>query len=349
MQTSHLTHTDLVSPFSFPQPLPQRQLGRNGPVIAALGLGCMGMSEFYGSSDEAASLATLQAALDAGVSMLDTADMYGPYTNEELIGRAIRGQRDRVLIATKFGIVRDPSQPQLRGVNASPAYLRSSVEGSLRRLGTEVIDLYYLHRMDPNIPIEDTIGAMADLVAAGKIRYIGLSEASAETIRRAHAVHPLTALQSEYSLWTRDPEADVLNLCRELGIAFVAYSPLGRGFLSGAIRSPEQFDADDYRRHSPRFQGENFTKNLQLVTQVEQLAEQYGCTASQLALAWVLAQGEHIIPIPGTRRIANLHSNLGALRLSLSQQDLQRLNAVFPPDAVAGARYPAQVMAMVNR
>ena len=349
MQTNHLSSPVSASPLSLPQPLPQRQLGRQGPWIGALGLGCMGMSEFYGSSDEAQSLATLQYAIDHGVTMLDTADMYGPYTNEELIGRAIRGQRDKVLIASKFGIVRDPAQPQLRGVNASPAYLRTSVEGSLLRLGTEVIDLYYLHRMDPQVPIEDTVGAMADLVNAGKIRYIGLSEASADTIRRAHAVHPLTAVQSEYSLWTRDPEEAVLECCRQLGIAFVAYSPLGRGFLSGAIRSPEQFDADDYRRHSPRFQGENFTKNLQLVTQVEQLAEQYGCTASQLALAWVLAQGEHIIPIPGTRRIANLASNLAALSLRLSAADLQHLNAVFPPQAVAGSRYPEQVIAMVNR
>ena len=274
--------------------------------------------------------------------------MYGPYTNEELLGRAIKGKRDQVFIATKFGIVRDLSNPQARGINGSPEYIKQSVEGSLKRLGVDHIDLYYQHRIDPNTPIEESVGAMADLVKAGKIRYIGLSEPAAATIERAHQVHPITAIQSEYSLWTRDPEQDVLATCRRLGIGFVPYSPLGRGFLTGALTSPEQFAEDDYRRFSPRFQGENFNKNLQLVYKVEQLAKDYGCSASQLALAWVLAQDPHIVPIPGTKRRRYLEENWGALKLQLSASDLQALNDIFPPDAVAGERYPEASMKVLN-
>ncbi|MCD5363226.1 aldo/keto reductase [Chromobacterium aquaticum] len=327
----------------------QRMLGRNGPSVSALGLGCMGMSAFYGAHDDAESLRTLNHALDRGVNLLDTADMYGPYRNEELLAQLLKSRRSEVVLATKFGIVMDSANPAARGVNGRPEYVRSSCEGSLKRLGVDVIDLYYQHRVDPEVPIEDTVGAMAELVRAGKVRYLGLSEAAPDTLRRAHAVHPIHALQSEYSLWTRDPEQQALALCRELGVGFVAYSPLGRGFLTGAIRSPDDFDADDYRRGSPRFQGDNFRRNLALVDKVKALAADKGCSPAQLALAWVLAHGEHIVAIPGARRQRNLDDNLGALELSLSPAELAAIDAVFPPDAVSGLRYAETVMTMVQR
>ena len=328
-----------------------RTLGRDGPVVSALGLGCMGMSAFYGGrGDDAAAIAVIHRALERGVTLLDTADMYGPHTNEVLVGRAIAGRRGQVVLATKFGVRLAPSDPQARGVDGRPEYVQAACEASLKRLGVEHIDLYYQHRVDPQVPIEDTVGAMARLVEQGKVRWLGLSEAAPETIRRAHAVHPLTALQTEYSLWSREPEDNgVLATVRELGIGFVPYSPLGRGFLTGAIRTPADFDADDYRRHSPRFQGDNFARNLALVEQVRALAAARGVTAGQLALAWVLARGEDLVPIPGTKRLAYLEENLGALDIVLDAADLARIEAVFPPAAAAGARYPAASIGSVHR
>jgi len=325
-----------------------RTLGRDGPAVSALGLGCMGMSEFYGAHDDAESIATLHHALDRGVSFLDTADAYGPYTNEELIGRALRGRRQEAFIATKFGFVRDAADPTARVIDGRPAHVRAACEGSLGRLGVTHIDLYYLHRVDRSVPIEETVGAMADLVRAGKVRYLGLSEVSPQTLERAQRVHRITAVQSEYSLWTRDPEDGVLEACERLGVGLVPYSPLGRGFLTGALKSPADFAADDYRRNNPRFQGENFNRNLVLVEKVKALALERGCTPGQLALAWVLAQGEHVVPIPGTRRRANLDENLGALAVELTAQDRSALDAAFVPAAVAGARYAEPMMRLVR-
>jgi aryl-alcohol dehydrogenase-like predicted oxidoreductase len=326
----------------------RRQLGRDGPLVSALGLGCMGMSEFYGASDESESIRTIHRALELGMTMLDTADMYGSGANEELVGKAIAGKRERVFLATKFGIVRDPGDPSSRAIDGRPEYVRSACEASLRRLGVDRIDLYYQHRVDVNVPVEETIGAMAELVRAGKVRYIGLSEASAATLRRAHAVHPVTAVQNEWSLWSRDLEENgQLAAARELGCGIVAYSPLGRGFLTGAIKTPEDFAPDDFRRSSPRFTGENFRKNLALVARVEELARAKGCSPSQIALAWLLAQGDDVVPIPGTKRVAYLEHNAAALDVTLSPGELAALNAVFPPGAASGARYPD--MSFVNR
>jgi aryl-alcohol dehydrogenase-like predicted oxidoreductase len=326
-----------------------RTLGRNGPQVSALGLGCMGMSDFYGAHDDAESIATIHHALDRGVTLLDTADMYGPHVNEELVGKAIRDRREQAFVATKFGIVRDPGDPSSRGVNGRPEYVRAACEGSLKRLGIETIDLYYQHRVDPSVPIEETVGAMAELVKAGKVRYLGLSEASGQTLTRACTVHPIAALQSEFSLWTRDPEENgMLAACRRLGVALVAYSPLGRGFLTGAIRSPDDFEVDDFRRHNPRFQGENFARNLALVDKVKKLAADKGCSPAQLALAWVLAQGEDVLAIPGTRRRSRLDENLGALDVRLDSTELAAIDAVFPPNAAAGDRYAGPSMKMVN-
>jgi aryl-alcohol dehydrogenase-like predicted oxidoreductase len=327
----------------------RRRLGRNGPEVSALGLGCMGMSEFYGSRDDAESIATIQHALDQGLDFLDTADAYGPYTNEVLVGRAIAGRRDEVVLATKFGFVRDPADPAKRVVDGSPKHVREACAASLERLGVEAIDLYYLHRVDARVPIEDTVGAMAELVNAGKVRFLGLSEVGPETLERASRVHPIAALQSEYSLWTRDPEDGVLDACRRLGIGLVAYSPLGRGFLTGAIRTPDDFEADDYRRVSPRFQGDNFAKNLALVDTVGALAKDKNCTPAQLALAWVLAQGDDIVPIPGTKRRKYLDENIGALQVQLSPEELARIEKTFPRDSVSGERYVPAMMALTGR
>ena len=311
----------------------------------------MGMSEFYGAHDDAESIRTIHHALDHGVNLLDTADIYGPHTNEQLVGRALAGgRRDKVVLATKFGIVRDPSNPAARGVNGRPEYVRAACDASLKRLGVDHIDLYYQHRIDADTPIEETVGALAELVKAGKVRWIGLSEAGVETIERAHAVHPVTALQTEYSLWTRDvDENGIMATCERLGIGFVPYSPLGRGFLTGAIRTPDDFAADDYRRTNPRFMGDNFARNLKLVDAVRAMASARGCTPAQLALAWVLARGEHVVPIPGTRRVANLDDNLGALEVTLTAQDLAGIDAIFPAGAAAGTRYAEAMMQFLSR
>ena len=326
----------------------KRRLGENGPEVSAMGLGCMGMSEFYVGGSEAESMATIHHALDRGVTFLDTADMYGWGKNEELVGRAIADRRDEVFLATKFGNVRGPNGEFL-GVRGDPEYVRSACEGSLRRLRVDVIDLYYQHRVDTTVPIEDTVGEMARLKEEGKIRFLGLSEAAPQTIRRAHQVHPITAVQTELSLWSRDAEAEVIPTVRELGIGYVAYSPLGRGFLTGQFKSPDDFEEGDFRMNHPRFQGENFQKNLDLVHEVERMAEEKGCTAAQLALAWVLAQGEDIVPIPGTKHVKYLDQNIGALEVKLSESDLKRLDSILPPGAAAGERYQARGMETVNR
>lgn len=326
-----------------------KSLGTQGLTASELGLGCMGMSEFYGETNDDESIKTLHRAHELGINFLDTADAYGPHKNEILVGKAIKSYRDEVTLATKFGIVRDPVNPHLRGLNGTPEYVKRSCEASLKRLDTDIIDLYYLHRKDPATPIEVTVGAMADLVKEGKIKCIGLSEVSAATLRKAHDVHPITALQTEYSLWSRDPEDELLATCKELGIAFVAYSPLGRGFLTGQIKRFDDFTEDDYRRFSPRFQGENFQKNLDVVNKIQALAAKKNCTASQLALAWVMAQGEHIFPIPGTKRIKYLEENAGALNITFSKEELAEIDAIAPKGIASGTRYPEAMMGIVNQ
>lgn len=325
-----------------------RKLGSQGLATSQLGLGCMGMSEFYGTASDVESIKVIHRAIELGVTFLDTADMYGPFINEELVGKAIHGKRNQVTLATKFGIRRDPTNPAVRGLSGKPDYVKSACEASLKRLNVDVIDLYYLHRVDPATPIEETVGAMSELVQAGKVKTIGLSEVSAKTLRRAHKIYPITAVQSEYSLWSRDPEDEVLDACKELGVAFVAYSPLGRGFLTGQIKKIEDFEPTDFRRTSPRFQGENFQKNLDLVKKLETLATKKGCTTSQLALAWVIAQGNFIFPIPGTKRIKYLEENVGALNVDFTKEELREIDAIAPKDVAAGTRYAEGGMKIVN-